>query len=368
MSLAESIMKKSMRTISILVCSFIFMTGCSSKNGNQSITTPSASIATNSQVAPTTQAEVPKLREYYPFEKNVKYVYEGSGNEYASYDVYNDYFNENRIQQRTNNGGTETVRVIELSNGKLTRTFSRGEVYYRENFLDKSEGEPEILLMEPIIVGNSWKVKGSQKRTITNTAADVETPMGNYKAIEVTTETPEGKNTDYYAKNIGLVKTIFMTGEFKVISVLKNIEKEVPLVTSVKFFYPVKDSDKLHYIFKDIAFNTNDITKAKLAEAYQKLAEVRLGRPLSSGIKINSLYLNNDKRVYVDMNSVFIEEINKNKSYERPILQSIVNTVGSYYNAQEVVLTIEGKTYKSDNIAVKKGEAIRVNDEGSIKD
>lgn len=361
-------MKKSIKTISILICSIIFMNGCSSKNRNQSVTTPSATIATNSQAASTTQAELPKLSEYYPFEKNVKYIYEGSGNEYASYNLYNDYFNENKIQQRTNNGGTEAVRVIELNAGKLTRTFLRGEVYYRENFLDKSEGEPEILLMEPIIVGNSWKIKDSQKRTITNTAAEVETPMGNYKAIEVTTETPDGKNIDYYAKNIGLVKTIFITGDFKVISVLKSIEKEVPLVSSVKLYYPVKDNDKLHYISKDIAFFTNDITKQKLAQAYKEVAENILGRPLTTSVAVNSLYLNNDRKVYVDMNSAFIEEINKNKAYERGILQSIANTLGNYYNAQEVVLTIEGKLYKSDNITMKKGEAIKVNDEGSIKD
>ena len=42
--------------------------------------------------------------------------------------------------------------------------------------------------MEPLKEGTNWELKDSRIRTITNMAADVSTPSGNYKAIEVTTK------------------------------------------------------------------------------------------------------------------------------------------------------------------------------------
>lgn len=51
------------------------------------------------------------IKDYFPLKENTNYVYEGKGNEYASYNVVVDYINGNRIQLRTNNGGTELVQV-----------------------------------------------------------------------------------------------------------------------------------------------------------------------------------------------------------------------------------------------------------------
>ena len=82
------------------------------------------------------------ISDYFPFQENVKYVYEGKGNEFAGYEVYVDYISGNRIQHRVENGGTVTVRVYEMKDGKLARVFSKGEVYYREDMLQKSD-DPE---------------------------------------------------------------------------------------------------------------------------------------------------------------------------------------------------------------------------------
>ena len=155
------------------------------------------------------EIETITIEEYYPIEENVRYVYEGKGNEYASYDVYIDYVTEHKVQQRINNGGTSLARIMEIKDGKLINTYSRGETYYRENLLKTENGEEEVLLMEPLKEGTTWKLNDSSVRTITNLSADISTPSGNYKAIEVSTEGPHGKTLEYYAKGIGLVKTLF---------------------------------------------------------------------------------------------------------------------------------------------------------------
>ncbi|MDD3854047.1 MAG: hypothetical protein PHD40_10415, partial [Syntrophomonadaceae bacterium] len=126
-----------------------------------------------------------KVADYFPIKDNAKYIYEGIGNEYASNQVIPDYTSENKVQQRIDNGGSVLVNVCEVNDGKLTRVFFRGEVYYRENFLDKKKDEQEILLMEPLKKGTTWDLPDGRKRSITSVNTEIETPMGKFKTIEV---------------------------------------------------------------------------------------------------------------------------------------------------------------------------------------
>ena len=136
------------------------------------------------------------------------------GNEYASYDVYIDYASEDKVQQRVDNGGTVMANVIELKDGKLTKLYSRGEAYYRENLLKLKNDEEEILLMEPLEKGYYLDTKGfKSKNDYRVLSVEIKTPLDTYQAIEVTTESSNDKTMDYYAKNVGLVKSVFISGE-----------------------------------------------------------------------------------------------------------------------------------------------------------
>lgn len=308
----------------------------------------------DSNITNTAEEQV-SIQDYFPIKENVKYVYEGKGNEYAAYDVYIDYTSANRVQQRINNGGTETVKVFEIKDGKLIKLFSRGETYYRENFLETDGTENEIILMEPLVKGTTWTLNDSSVRTITNTSVDITTPSGNYKAIEVTTDNSNGKTIDYYAKNVGLVKSIFNPGENEVSSSLSKIEENASLVQNINFYYPDVDKNKIVYEMKEVSFKTNYITRQVLQKAYIDLAKEKAGDTFTTNTKINSLYLNKDNMVYIDLNNAFLEEVNVGENYEKMIIQSIVNTFGQYYNSDKVVLTIDNKPYESGHIAMEKG-------------
>ena len=54
------------------------------------------------------------IKDYFSFKENTKYVYEGMGNEFASYYVLVDYLVGNRVQLRYNNGGTEMLRCWKI--------------------------------------------------------------------------------------------------------------------------------------------------------------------------------------------------------------------------------------------------------------
>lgn len=311
-----------------------------------------------------TVEDLDKIETYFPMKKNTRYIYEGVGNEFASYEVYNDYIEAKRLQQRVMNGGTEMAYVIEINDGQLVKLYSRGEVYYRENLL-KETGNTEVLLKEPLSKGTTWTLSDSRVRTITATDATVATPTGTYKAIEVTTEGNDGKSIDYYVKNVGLIKSVFVSNGTEISSSLAKIEENVPLIQHIRFYYPNIDDDKLYYKDREVRFFTNDITRKVLAEEYKKAENNAV--VFSKNTAINSLYLNKDQQVYIDLNKEFINEMSAGAAYEGKILQSIVNTFGGYYNAERVYLTINNKPYESGHISKQKGEYIIVNTADAIK-
>jgi spore germination protein GerM len=360
---------KKLLLITSLVFSLVFLSSCMDKNVGK----------TNEQnvVKPSDQTTVPKvtnvtkapltIKDYFSFKENTKYMYEGKGNEYAEYNEFVDYLTENRVQLRSNNGGTETVKVLENKDGKLTVLLTRAECYYRENLTQSPSINSEILLKEPLIKGTTWTLADNRKRYISNVEVEVTVPLGKYKTLEVTTEGKEDKVLDYYAPNIGLVKRIFRSKDLEVSSSLSKMEGNVPLTQRVAFYYPNVVEDKLYFINKQLSFNTNDITKVVFEKTFKELPKGNLGKVLSANAKIKSLYLNNDNMVYVDFSKEFVSEMNAGSGYESMILQSITNTLGTYYGVDKVYITVEGNPYSSGHIMMKKGEPFTVNLKNSVE-
>ena len=302
---------------------------------------------------------------YFPILNNTKYIYQGEGNEYASYDVYNDYTSEDQVQQRISNGGTVMAKVITVNNGALTQTFSRGEVYHRENYLDKT-GDNEVLLAEPIAPGTTWTLEDGRIRTITSISVPVSTPAGDYDAIEVTTEADNDTTIQYYVKDVGLIKTVYQAGEAEISSTLSSIEKDMPFPQTIRFYYPNVDENLVYYEDRVIDFHTNDVSKDIIAQAYK---EVPNGGEtvFSANTAINSLSLGDDGIVYLDLNQAFLSEMNAGAGYEEMLLKCIANTFGYYCNTDKVALTIEGKPYSSGHLTFRAGEYLQTQVEDAVK-
>lgn len=343
-------MKKLLLIVSLLLSLVLLLSGCNNAKllGGDNTSNP-----------PDNKAEL-TIKDYYAYKDNTKYVYEGHGMEYASYYVYVDYISGDRVQLRSNNGGTEMVKVLENKDGELRMLLSRGEAYYRENLTQATGSNVEILLKEPLAVGTSWNLSDGRKRSITNLEVDVTTPSGTYKTLEVTTEGKDSKVLDYYAPNVGLVKTVFTSNGTEVTSALSKVETNAPLTQTVRFYYPNANVDKLYFVDKQLTFKTNDITKAIFEQAFKDLPKGDVANVLGPNVKINSLYLNQDNRVYVDFSKEFVSEMNAGSSYESLILKSITNTLGGYYGVDKVHITIEGKPYESGHFALKKEEYFTV--------
>ena len=320
------------------------------------------------QEEPEAEEPAEEAREYtvdmlYPFESDTHRIYAGEGNEYASYDVYVDFVSEERIQLRENNGGTEIVRVLEKKDGTLKEVIFEPETYYKENFLSKDANTDRILLMEPIAEGTTWKSE-EETSTITAVSKEVATPYGTFDAVEVTrvTKSDSGDytNIDYYAENMGLIKTLNIGDGYEVSSSLEKIEENVSMNEVVNFYYPNAMDERIFLYRKEIAFKTNDIPRMLLIEAYKDLPK-EAAPVLTPGTKVNYLYLNQDGMVYVDLSREFLTEMNAGAGYESLILQSLANTFGDYYATDKVLLTIDGETYESGHILLREFEPLEVN-------
>lgn len=357
-------MKKQMLS-AYLAFLLIFSSGCGSHPNGSASRTPS-STSSDTSLPTSRSGGTAAVADYFPVRENVRYVYQGSGNEYASYDVYIDYTDSAHIQQRINNGGTETVRVIEVDKEKAACVFRQGEVYYRENFLGKAADAPEVLLKAPVETGTSWRLGNGGIRTITGVSAHVDTPSGSYSAVSVETRSDSGTTIEYYAKNIGLVKSVAAGNGYEVSSSLSGIQENVSFVQTVRFFYPNMNDGKLYYKDQKISFRTNDRTRKVLEAAYKEPAAGQTGSVFPGKTSVNSYYLNRDGMVYLDLNQAFLTGMNAGSGYESMILQSVANTFGSYYGAEKVVLTIDGSPYESGHIKMKKGEYLRVQTNGCL--
>lgn len=334
-----------------------------------SATDSGAADDTTGGTEPVTDTDIPEslsISDFFPIKQDVRYVYSGEGNEYASYTVNIDYTSDKAVQQRIDNGGTVAAKVITHTHGKLTETYFSGESYSRENCLDKSN-KSEVLLMEPIAADTSWTLEDGSVRIITDLSALITTPLGDFMAIEVTTENKKSGSTttDYYAKDIGLIKSIFNSDSYEVTSTLVEIAEDLPLTQTVRFYYPNPDAGTICYLDRELKFHTNDVTGKVLATSYNEVPS-GVEKVFTENTAINSLTVGEDGIVLIDLNQSFLSEMNAGSEYESMILDCIANTFSGYYYTDKVILTIDGALYSSGHFVFGEGEFLQANTEGAV--
>ncbi len=334
-----------------ILMSAVLLHGCAAPGLGGTVATPPATTMpvpiTASPAVQATQATAGRVEEFFPVQENVRSVYEGVGNEYASYVSHTEFTKGNKLQLRIDNGGTVTSRVYKWENGKLTRVLSVPEAYVRENLLDAPETESEVLLQEPLVVGTAWDAANG-KRTITGIDVTVQTPTGDYKALEVTTQGADFKTIDYYGKGIGLIKSVYQSGDFEVVSTLEQIESDAPYLQVIRLYYPGVDGTGRYFREVQLAMMTNMTLSDAVEEAYMVEPKGKAGRVFTPGTRILSLKRSADNVIQLDLNQAFVSERTGSAAYEQGV------------QAEKVLITIEGKPYQSNQVSLKEGEALAV--------
>ncbi len=355
-------MKRKM-CIALCLLAGLLLYGCAAGPQNSSLVTPPATTMPVPVTAPPNSAGVvasqERVEDYFPARENVRFTFEGIGNEYATYVSQPEFTAGNKLQTRVDNGGTIISKVYKWENGKLTRVLTTEEAYVRENLLNAPEKESEVLLAEPLVVGTAWEAQGGQ-RSITGVSVSVTTLTGTYQALEVTTKGAQANTMDYYVKGIGLVKSVFQPGENEISSSLAEVKTDTPYLQVVRLYYPGTDGSGRYYREVQLSLPTNQTLAAAMEEAYKVPPGKQAGSVFPPDARILSLGKNDQNILQLDMNQAFALAANANPTYEKAVLSCIAGTFGELYQTDKLLLTVEGKPYQSAHVTLAQGETLPV--------
>ena len=186
--------------------------------------------------APTIQGLSPAL--YFPIQPGLRWEYQGTGNEFATYT--NECVRaQGDLAQFRGKSGTTTGSLFKVTNDAVTR-LARKELAEDRNLLTLTPEENYVLLKAPVVPGTSW-ANGSETRSIMSIGGVVDVPAGSFQdvvKVEVTTPGQTAKTYEYYARDIGLIRSEFGSGTTRVVSDLRLFAKgkvatPAPVVTQV---------------------------------------------------------------------------------------------------------------------------------------
>lgn len=328
----------------------------------QADTNDQSNADSSSQEQDTTLSQ--NMLDWVPMNPDTKYVYEGEGNESANYTIYPQFTHSDTLQLVQSTSGTDMVKVYEYTENEVREVFLRGETYFRDDIVDTglTTGQEnfDILLQSPIEEGHSWESPSGSISEITNTDVSVETPSGNYDAIEVTRTIDDTTTLLYYAPQVGLVQTISEPeSEMTVTSTLSEIQEDADEEIPLTVYELNEMATALTTVDTTLELKTNDPARIQLTEILNGNTGDITIPSLTENTEINYMYLGNDGIVHIDF-SEEITEMQAGSGIEALLLQSIVNTIGGLYQTDEVLLTVETEPYSSGHVLLEEGQTMQV--------
>ncbi len=313
------------------------------------------------------------VETYFPKIKGYAAKFEGTGNEYAPFSRTYDFIDDDYIQMRSNNGGTTVAEIVEVTEDAATIVYSQPEsyAYAKVDLEDVSMDDqtPYVVLAGPIELGHSWDSGRGTTREITGINVQMSTMHGLYDTIEVTEDTGNFINKEYYAADIGLVYTSSESTDpeapYTVIQDLASLSKE-GWTEPILAYYPV-GMDDYEKTETSVSMTTNDEMADILTNLFQTTGQEPL---MDVGMAINDLDIKRDQNTYESTLYVeFSEEIKNLASDEMGMqkLNAIMATLKNYYGVSTIIPTIDDEPmYIEGLVKLNEGAAFEV--PGSVTD
>jgi hypothetical protein len=161
--------------------------------------------------------------DYFPYRPGMVAVYEGKGNEYASFTIRFLYQEAGRLEWRLDNGGTVMAEVFQVGPDAVTRIYREGEAYDTDKRLTRPPNASDLVLKGPIRKGQTW-TSGETQYTILATDETVEA-AGQKLTCVVVVEAKMTHSTirSYYHRQYGWVLNVFESEGTVVESRLKSL-------------------------------------------------------------------------------------------------------------------------------------------------
>ena len=293
---------------------------------------------------------------------NVHLVYDGSGNEFAPYELYVDYIGSGSIQYRYISDAAIMSTVYINEDGMLKKVCQSDNEFMRTNLLDERTMEV-ILLKAPITLGESWDAGNGTTRTVTAVDTSITVPYGTFDAVEVTAEGNGATIKEYYAPGAGLIRTDSYAAGSDLLAIrtqLAEVEFNVPYTWYLTLYYPDFQTDGPVYVEQTIDLYTNDNPGTVIGEAGKSTPDSSALTPLvpSDADILGSYYDADTGVVTVDLSSNFISEMNVGALYEGMFLTCLANTFGRAYNTDLISVTVDGGAYESGHFYFGPGDYV----------
>lgn len=319
---------------------------------------------------PSPTPTVYEISDFLPTDDlHIRYESRLSGGHIETYVEYADENGSARaVQHRVISGASDSpkVRVTRCENGRITVTYQKSEVGYTYRFLDHSSNFEDILLMEPVEIGNSWPISGGT-RTITAVDHIIDLPIGPYRAVEVTTSYDSGMTTlQYYVPAIGLVAEYTLeNGEYTDSYEATLLSTDQGFSQLIRFYYAQPGSDSVRYENRWVNIKPNSSMGSRFVN---QLRTVPSGKGLLAldDLSIKSIKLDGKGYVHVDFSSALTKIVSSvGRATESLILIALTNTFCEYYQTDRLYITVAGGQYESPYRFFMEGDYLSKNDSRS---
>lgn len=296
------------------------------------------------------------LWDYAPYiAYQIKQFSNGAEN-YTTYMNYNQNDNaQSQIQLRR--GGTVATQIFSMGDGQIRQVTSSTNLNPYDNVLSQigslQTNNPQVLLQEPLTVGTSWSDDSNYQSEITALYNSIETEAGSLtNVIEVTRTSSEGVVKDFYAQNQGHVATwssdsLDNSGEYWQ---LTSDARDVMLTHPMNMYEPDDSAENLVRESQGtFAFQTN----GSLASAFQQMFR-ELGI-IDDTIMVNSVSVNSNNVAVIDFTPGVVAVFNNYNASEEAVINSIVYTLGEFFQTNQVRLTVNGNGLLPNSITYPEG-------------
>lgn len=136
---------------------------------------------------------------------------------------------------------------------------------------------------------------------------------------------------------------------------------------SLDTYYPLSSNRGLATIELEMEMGIHKDFKLILEEIFKNPPRQGLVPIFLEDTQINSMTLDSKTMIVnIDISREFIE-YNMGSSLEYERLRGIVNTIGKFYNIDNISISIEGDPYESGHFMLRSGESFNVNFENTIE-
>ncbi len=299
---------------------------------------------------------VGQILDYFPMNENTLYTYKSQNGEKYDYSIFNLYTDEDSLQRVifTNFSLTNVEEVLKYEEGSLKyiNGTQRGTLY--KKLLNNDPKYNIIVLQEPLKLDTVWQMDQHSMSAITDVSAIIETDIGSFPCIEITTNYTDGTfEKTYYAKNIGLVKTISTNsnGE-EVVHVLSEMVEDTSYKIEFPSYYYIADVEQLRYMPMQIEIES-DMHIEKLIEnaLTNNMDEENMIYSVLNGATINFLEIYDEENyVHIDLDNYNLT--NAGVGGEQVMIEGLVNSVCQFTNKPKLKLTINGNYYNSEHLGL----------------